>query len=208
MPMEANLLGSGLTFNFGVLDLSLGEFAAQVLSYMKWRDESRREGRETSIDDLRAAAKIVMWLTTRYIDLMQDFSAKEIVERPQSLKETIKEADDYLKARDLLPHLDIITGEVEGLAGFFTPEGLAFRAAHKSLVQFRQSLGSGLGTGVGLVALEDRIQNARKLLKEPPSVEQLEQFTLQTEIMLEQTDLSASDKVYASIGRAIRKLKH
>ena len=208
MPMEASLLGSAVTFNFGVLDLSLGEFAAQVLDYMKWRDASKREGRETSIDDLRAAAKIVMWLTSRYIDLMQDFSAMEIVEKPQRLEEIIKEADDYLKARNLLPHLDIITGEVAGLGGFFTPEGWAFRAAHKSLLQFRESLGPSLQTGVGLPALEDRIQNARRLLKASCSVQQLEQFTQQTEIMLKQTDLSASDKVYASIGRAIKKLKH
>jgi len=208
MPMEASLLGSAVTYNFGVLDLSLGELAAQVVDYKKWREESKQEGRETRIDDLRAAAKIVMWLTSRYIELMQDFSAMEVVETPEVLKDRIKEADDYLKERNLLPYLEMITGELAGMAGFLTPEAWAFRAAHKSLLQFRESLGPGLKTGVGLHALENRIQYARSLLEAPSSVQQLKEFTQQTELMLQRTDLSASDKVYASIGRAINKLKH
>src|SRR6266851_6731523 len=103
MAMEANLLGSGFTFN--IVDFSLGDLAAKVAEYMESRDKLKREARENTIDDLRCAMSIVMGLTNRYIDLMQAFSTPEVVSDHQSLGETIEEADDYLKRRDLLPYL-------------------------------------------------------------------------------------------------------
>jgi len=205
MAMEANLLGSGFTFN--IVDFSLGDLAAKVAEYMESRDKSKREARENTIDDLRCAMSIVMGLTNRYIDLMQAFSTPEVVSDHQSLGETIEEADDYLKRRDLLPYLETLTGDIIGQANVFVPTGWALRIVHKNLLEFRESLGPGLRTGVGLDALVSRIAKARELRKKPSSAKKLQQFTDKTEEMLIATDVSASDRVYVSIGRAIGKLK-
>jgi hypothetical protein len=213
--MEANLLGSGLTIN--ILELSLGEFAAEVFKYMEAREKSKRKDNSKAIGDLRWAYGIVKKLTSQYIDLMQEFYTREVVIDKQALAQTTKEAKKYLQERKLLPNLDILIGSIGGKATLFSPAGWALRNAHKELGQFRQSLlGNRLKeqekekiliTGVGLEALQSRIAKAKEFQKKPPSEQELEQFIEATERMLNETNVSASSRVYESIGRAIGKLK-
>lgn len=109
------------------------------------------------LDDLDVCSKVVKTLDNIFIDLVTDFANEKVTGDVDRLGDLLEATDRYLNKRELLPALEESLGAFKSASNDarlrskeYTDLTEALRCLAQELEAYRDELGRGVRTGVGL----------------------------------------------------------